>query len=568
MKGFPGLSEEYLDAANDLFEHYLFFETEGKNRRIWTSCCHKKGMKIGELKRVETPEDASLMHVKHGEKMLCPFCGREVTVKNTKIARDCKKLVQYVPVVFLHTSKDGETVYAQAYWARKNFGGYGEYPEYMMTRVYRFRRGEVKQYERTWGFYNGKESVKERKDKPFTDSPFQLDSGNRGYKLIGLECLRQSFLRYTQYEKWTEGCVPDKNIYNGFVEYLGLAAKYPKGVEMLMKAGVEQTIKEYVWKIRKNSAVIKWGEKNPQRAFGLTKEELKEFLAGKKKLETLYVLKECKRKGLRIGVAEAEQAAEDLEYDRKCPRDAVRVAAGAGVKPGKLCLYLRGYMGGGCHNGGYRTLYSMVGYWWDYIEAAAEMDYDMTVPGVVMPRNLVEAHDNATALVNRRREEERARREAERDREKREELRLQKMKFEKRVEQLRKKYNYESGKYLIRVAESAEEIIAEGKALSHCVAGYADRHLNGSCTILFLRNREKPEKPFMTIEMNGKCMRQIHGYKNENQPSPENPKMINPQKLCASILNPWLEWVKAGSPRDKNGQPKLPKKIKKEAHVA
>ena len=49
---------------------------------------------------------------------------------------------------------------------------------------------------------------------------------------------------------------------------------------------------------------------------------------------------------------------------------------------------------------------------------------------------------------------------------------------------------------------------------------------------------------------------QIHGYKNEWDGA------ANPRTKMAWMLDPWLDWIERGSPRKKDGTPKL-RKIKK-----
>ena len=124
------------------------------------------------------------------------------------------------------------------------------------------------------------------------------------------------------------------------------------------------------------------------------------------------------------------------------------------------------------------------------------------------------------------------------------------------------KYNFEMDDYFIRVAENAEEIRLEGKTLEHCVGGYAERHMAGKTTILFLRRKSAPEASLYTIEMDGNRLCQIHGFRNERGGAPA------PKKTMEWMLKPWLAWLKKGSPRDRDGTPKLPKSRKKEEVTA
>lgn len=556
---FPGLTAEELETVNDFYDHYLFYQKDGHGRRVWTSCCHHQNEYIGPDMFLVTPEHRAVLAAKHGEGLVCPFCGRQVTAKSIGKSKRCAGLRRYIPVVFLSASEDGETVYVQAYWSMKDYNGnYAAEPLYMVTRVYRLRRGEWLQWQESYG--KGGWAMHIHKSR-FPLRPFVLNNDNPGYRIVGMGCLKRSFLRYTQYQAWDLHRRTDGGLHTSTVRFLALAAQYPESVEMLMKAGMGKPIGDYIHRDRKNSAVIRWGEKDPHRAFGLTAEELRAFLETSRALETLYVYRAFRRQGVRVSMADADAAAESLCCYHARAREVAAVCAGAGVKPGKLARYLEQYTGG-CHTGGYRSLRDIVSHWWDYIGNAKKLGYDMASPGVLMPRDLQEAHDNAAALVRRQEEERRARERAEKDAAEREKLRLARLSFRKRLDKLRTRYEFSAGGYLIRVAESAEEIIAEGKALNHCVAGYAERHLKGTLTILFLRRASAPDKPLVTIEMDGKRLVQAHGYGNERKPCPENPDMLPPRKLYAKVLDPWLAWVAAGSKRDRQGRPELPQREK------
>ena len=94
------------------------------------------------------------------------------------------------------------------------------------------------------------------------------------------------------------------------------------------------------------------------------------------------------------------------------------------------------------------------------------------------------------------------------------------------------------------------------------MGGYADRHLNGKTTILFLRDRQSPGKSLVTMEMNGNKIVQIHGWDDERTACKANPKRKSPRELYAEFLGPWLAWLEAGSKRDKHGRPVMPKSKK------
>ena len=112
------------------------------------------------------------------------------------------------------------------------------------------------------------------------------------------------------------------------------------------------------------------------------------------------------------------------------------------------------------------------------------------------------------------------------------------------------------------VPECSEDIVSEGKTLHHCVGGYAPRHIQGKTTILFLRHKRRPERSFLTIELDdvnerNVKIRQIHGYMNERY----RPSASQKDKY-AWFLNPWLEWVNSGSRREGSGIPIIKEEVK------
>jgi hypothetical protein len=117
----------------------------------------------------------------------------------------------------------------------------------------------------------------------------------------------------------------------------------------------------------------------------------------------------------------------------------------------------------------------------------------------------------------------------------------------------------------IVVPEDDRQIINEGKTLHHCVGGYAERHMSGATTILFLRKEKTPHRSYITIEMCGKQgndIRQIHGYGNEHK---DGKRLASPQERHGAFIDLWLAWLKSGSKRDKSGRPVLPVKGEKTA---
>ena len=168
-------------------------------------------------------------------------------------------------------------------------------------------------------------------------------------------------------------------------------------------------------------------------------------------------------------------------------------------------------------------------------------------PIFLLPRDLDRKHDETTAAWA-------AMQDLAKDKE-----------YRKRLRKLTRRYSYTDGTYLVRPPVSGAEIKREGQMLHHCVGGYADRHLSGATTILFLRRRDRPGKPLVTIEMRGNAIVQIHGWDDERTPCPDNPERTSCRELYGIFLEEWTGWLAAGSRRDKRGRPIPPRKIGKES---
>lgn len=58
-----------------------------------------------------------------------------------------------------------------------------------------------------------------------------------------------------------------------------------------------------------------------------------------------------------------------------------------------------------------------------------------------------------------------------------------------------------SDNYCVSVPGEAEDLVRESDSLGHCVRDYCEAVANGSTYILFLRRADKPDKPYVTMEV-------------------------------------------------------------------
>ena len=543
LNTFPGLTQKELDTVDRLHPAYILYQDDGRGgkqtRTVWTTCCHHNRT-IGVIEQLEDEETDFIRCLSHGEEVMCPYCGREAKVKNRKRIKNWKRYSDYIPVVFVHTAPDGNTIWLQAYWTTKNLGPdpTGR-PLYKSTAAYMVQPGLYRQWNREYDFLHGKGKLVEDPGYWGKD-PFI--GADEGYRVIGLDQIRTSFLKYAMVDKplrEEEYCTGRKAL----LRYMAIACRYPRQVEMLRKAGMDMVVEDAVYRRKKNKAAIDWEQTDPRKAFDLSKQELREFMDTQRKVMTLVIYKTLRKTGKPIKMEDAAHWGERMDpgdWKRLCG-EAKRIK----VEIYRVLNYLK-KMEEKTRPWCVNRLYV------DYIEEAIVAKLPLHRDDVLFPKNLIHAHDDAVDKANARRAQhkrEQAKKEAE-DRAK---------KYAARQEKLKKKYEFELDGLEIKIPESEQEIINEGIALKHCVGGYAERHFKGSTTILFLRKKSNRNTPYVTIEMSGNDIVQMHGYKNERYRTPDGSRAVSPRKVHKRFVDSWIDWLNRGSPRMEDGTPKLKK---------
>jgi len=544
IKSFPGLTEDKLKKANDLFTHYLIYKSTNKRNRereVWTSCCHHHEC-ISYMQELVTAEMRDALEARHNDRILCPFCGAEVTVKCRGKFHDSA----YGAVVFLGADAEGN-LFAQCYGMEKDYEFRPEAePHYRFDCGYWFTPGRTLWVQKIYGYGRygdgeyfatwdeGKLLAGKHIREPFLHG-WGPGMGHDAYAVIGLEALGSSFARYCDDGRWHEG-----TRYSTMMRWLLACSIYPRQVEMLQKAGQDRIVQDLVHEGRKDARFFKWEETDPRRAFRMDGKELKTYLESKKGIEVLQV-RSLIKSDLKTAIEWMEGADGLHAYSVE---ELVKLAKLHGLEPAELRKYFLRFTGPRCHGMGWYGTAQVMQLWKDYLANAESIGMDIRQRNILLPRDLQEAHDNAAEIMRKRKERS--------DRDKR---KGQNEAAKAREKVLNDRYGFATEHYLIRAPHSAEEIIREGRRLEHCVGGYAARHAEGKVTILFLRDRKHPQTPLCTIEMNGNCLVQIHGLRNERDKG-----SIDPKLRFTEIYEPWIAWVKADSKRRKDGTPIVPKK--------
>lgn len=151
----------------------------------------------------------------------------------------------------------------------------------------------------------------------------------------------------------------------------------------------------------------------------------------------------------------------------------------------------------------------------DYISECLKLKLDLNDRAVLFPKNLRSAHERTSAMVEYENNPK------------------QWDDFVKRAKKL-KKYAWNMGDLMIRVAEYPTELKVEGAALGHCVAGYAKDMANGKTSIFFVRRTAEPDKPYFTLEYKNGMVAQCRTNSNVSYESfPE----------VKAFVEAWCEWL-------------------------
>ena len=534
---FPGsTSPEEDEELRQIFTQYLFYHRLDRKRRAYlcTACCD---LWVDQADRYG-----------HNDAYYCPHCKQRVTLKAvgrmgqgmTNVGHS--SLFEAHNVVFFRRAADGgllvsgggaEVIYRPGETDGVGWPGVMDeldglvwpVPEldFCERRRYYMAPGRLASWKRSYGHYNcgifgfdyrqsGWESVGTAGEPNPADSCMTPQAGNGLYFAFGLEALGASDLRYSAVEQYF--VTEPGTLYRGLVTYLARYTRRPQ-LEMLVKLGHTGVI-DAILEGNLLGEVVNWRAKAPHTFFRLSKAEYKEWKQAGGRIDLLRKWRAYD------GKLTLPQFAGALAHiGSTYVGEVLTVSERYGVSIGKITGYLD---------------MSLTMTWLDYVRMGERVGLDFSRQDVLLPKDLRLRHDRLAEQIEYMDNVENLK------------------KYRRRLKVLRSRYELEAEGYLIRVPKTGAEIRTEGNALCHCVGGYADRHMSGQTTILFLRSVDDPDTPLCTIEMrkDGVTIRQIHGYRNDFGAK-------NPRELYAAFLAVWLPWLEAGSRRDKQGRPILPK---------
>lgn len=331
---------------------------------------------------------------------------------------------------------------------------------------------------------------KEFREPVFCKTGYGYNFDNR-YRILNRKALASSCMKYSQLEHYTDDLV---------MEYLHLYCKH-HNLEYLMKSGYDGVVEEtytYNGFFEKQEHLtiaypINWKTNNLLKMLNLNRTEFKVLHENESyypayidwreifpKYDPEILLAICKNFGDKCNIM-------------------IHLCGQTGLDPYKIADYLKVNH---VHDTDYR----------DYLEQCQNLGYNLHDTAISMPHHFWEMHTRLALIVKYKIDE------------------TQKQQFAERL-QGRQKLEFASGELIIRQPSSMEEIIVEGKTLHHCVGGYAERHAEGKLHILFIRQADKLDIPFYTMEVStdGRIV-QVRGRRNRD-PTPEVAEFVEKYKI-------------------------------------
>lgn len=474
----------------------------------------------------------------HQDRGECPNCFRPVTFINEKKMTTYNSLTKVKRLIFSDEIDNNHiNFYAVRVYNHVDDDSPEQFIEFEPASCYELSPGSVKMYR-----YSGDDQWVEQKS---IQEPFKTFFGHGGdYEFVELGFENEfgnTFLKYSQFDDFENvGTCPEKfygDKYFYYMTYLCMYSLYPR-IEFLMKAGGYSWVYDLVYNKNKNRKYIDWSAKNYSDMFRMSKAEIKAFMScslSKVLLELYYnegdgmsIIDFCKM--FRCYSSEFHVQLVTLLKDYKISID-------------KLNRYFDTHyvMRDRVNSLFYDASFQI---WRDYIEACENLGVDLDKGNLLFPKDLIAEHDKRIAQIKFSEDQKLLAR------------------AQRSLERRDLRYRFEDERFIIYLPHTCSELVFESNMQDNCVAkNYTKMHFRDETTILFLREKEKINESFYTIEIRGNVVVQKKGYHNDVYPRDEKGKeawayyMSRPRMEAEEFFSKWLKWVKAGSPRDTKGVP-------------
>lgn len=472
--------EQFIEWAKSLHgAGCIYYQRKGKTAEFTCSKCGKTYVK--KCIRGESYED-SLENVteipRKGEKATCSLCGAEGYYNHK--GRCINGVYAKVITAYLIQPHNGNAAVIRQYTIerqlmvgspeRYTITEYGRYfiGSHIQQKDWNMKHWSAKEgdyihewsYKNNWGYYSNKDED--------------------GYLWQG-SSIQDTFLKYSQIMEYSEKAKTFKPTY-----YAEAYKKYPE-LEMIIKLKMDRLadriVKGYQWlKIYEGSSIYE--------RLGIRKSDMKALIKEKgdwNYLEVLrlekekgILLKEDERKKLRPHINSLKGNALNTALEHMTMRKFInRIEKYSGCRMEETCGYA------------YEQVRHTITTYLDYLSMRQTLHNDLDNPVHLYPRRINEAHAAMVRETDSKKSEAYIKQREE-----------QYSMIKENFNEYMKKYYREKGQLFIRPAMSAEEIILEGRIQHHCVGqdNYLKKHNNKETVILFLRYKDDPDTPYVTVE--------------------------------------------------------------------
>lgn len=495
MEKFGGLPEDYDEfIAKTVFsdEHYIFYSR--KNGTAYCTSCGKDFSVAPE----GYFEYNGVLEKKpgHNKTAECPCCHKYIVCKSNGMGRRKLFSVRWSVLVQKY---NGEVI-VRYFRHTKDFRNDYRRPEICMKELYRTVHRENKCKEYMWDAFKGTEEYRwcEYREKScFWNGPGEMTVPKSValYRSGLEESISGTCMKYSAADIFIDK-IADKYGNNGFymknpwcVDWYFNAYREKPYIEQLLKIGFYKLVKEILGKHSLNLPEFTY-ENSVVKTLGIDRVKFKMLAgAGDPSLTDLKILRYA---------------------DRIREEDFIRLKHMCAVWDGDLYEKYMDLMR-------FTSLYKIEKYflrnnfdsnkardYFDYISWIGELGYDMRNEFNLYPKDFIKSHDEKMKeyeiLRDKRKQEERRR-------------------MNRIIERMKTDgenmpvFNMSFKGMFVRLPRNSEELKREGEQLHHCVGSYAEKVAEGKTIILFIRKEDNPDKPYFTMEWQGKVI-QCRGNNN------------------------------------------------------
>jgi hypothetical protein len=486
LKSFPEITAKQRDEIeNTHLSHYLIYHRVKSN--LYAVYCTKC------RKHYELSYGMS-----HNREYDCQLCKHNCTALSAGISRESRSVVLNFAVFLYRHNR----LYIRCFIVTQEFAKKFNYRndasdydnglryDYNEKYLYCFCKDGVQKWRhRRWFSRYEKEytALKSELEPQFKqNSPWNTSRNNNEYFTIGKDALNKTLLKYAD---CAGRFTPSR-----YIEYLCEFWKYPN-IEYLYKTGFGHLITDKIDYGNMCGFRINYKTDNVKKMLGFDKVEM-ELLRGR----PTWILSSYKAFRPHLPGESAQGILAVAEKHHNNQNHMTKAAKMTGLSVCELLNY--------CERQASKK-FSWQDYI-DYLEQCVALKYDLTKSLHNRPKDMQKEHRKLSKLIQYKADEEMRRRIAERN---------------KKLD----KYFFDCDELgLIAILpESPDEIINEGKSLSHCVGGYAQRHVDGKLTIILVRQKNSPGKSFFTMEISkdGK-INQCRGKSNKNYTTNDNVELF------------------------------------------